>query len=59
MYVISMLMSKGLCHMLDNSVSSDTDNREKLGNRKVFTISLTLSDYSVKKSRFRTIPNTT
>ena len=59
MYVISILMSKGLCHMLYNSVSSDTDNREKLGNRKLFTISLTLSDYSVKNSRFRTIPNTT
>ena len=57
-YVIIILMSNSVSHLCATSSASNTSEREILGNRKIFTVSLAPYRSSVKKDRFIITPNT-
>ena len=55
-YLVSVILSNTVYHLLTTIRSSDTAEMERLGKSKMLTVSLTLSRFSTKKSRFRISP---
>ena len=53
-YVVSVLLSNAVYHLHETTTASDLSERERLGNKEMFTVSPTLSGYSVRTERFKT-----
>ena len=53
-----MLLSNSMSHRLDTSAALDLAERERLGNRKILTVSPTPYGYSVWNDSLISIPTT-